>query len=335
MRHARDDAHQPHDAGSQVQHARIGEELPGQLFADVLLIGHARHDHTGRGGDHQRRDLRHQAIADGQQRVVVHGGAEVQVVLHHAHHHAGGDVDEHDDQARHGVAAHELAGTVHGAVEVGFLRHFGAALLGGGFVDQAGVEVGIDRHLLAGHRVQHEARAHLGDTARALGDDHEVDHDQDREHHDTDREVAAHQEVAEGFHHLAGGVGAGMAFEQHHAGGCDVQRQAQQRGKQQHRGEGGEVQRLLRVHADQQHHDRQRDIEGKQQVQHEGRQRQDHHPQDHDDQQRPGEGLHLAGRAQARQVHQRAQSIHSRLSGTASSSGTSRSDGACGCGPCE
>ncbi len=67
-------------------------------------------------------------------------------------------------------------GTVHGAVEVGLLRHLGTALAGAFLVDQAGVQVGVDGHLLAGHRIEHEARAHFGDTAGTLGDHHEVDH---------------------------------------------------------------------------------------------------------------------------------------------------------------
>jgi hypothetical protein len=66
-----------------------------------------------------------------------------------------------------------------------------------GLVDDPGVELGIDRHLLAGQGVQGEPRAHLGDAARALGDDDEVDHDQDDEHHRADDVVALDDEVPE------------------------------------------------------------------------------------------------------------------------------------------
>ena len=41
--------------------------------------------------------------------------------------HAADQVDEQDQQAGDGVTAHEFAGTVHGAVELGFLGHFQAA----------------------------------------------------------------------------------------------------------------------------------------------------------------------------------------------------------------
>ena len=65
-------------------------------------------------------------------------------------------------------------------------------------VDGAGLQVGVDGHLLARHRVQGEARGDFGDAAGAVGDDHELDDDQDQEDDDADDEVAADHEVAEG-----------------------------------------------------------------------------------------------------------------------------------------
>ena len=55
-------------------------------------------------------------------------------------------------------------------------------VLAPGLVDQAGRQVGVDRHLLAGHGVEGEARRDFGDAARALGDDDEVHDHQDGEH---------------------------------------------------------------------------------------------------------------------------------------------------------
>ena len=54
-------------------------------------------------------------------------------------------------------------------------------------VDEAGREVGVDRHLLAGHRIQAEPRGDLGDAAGPLGDDHEVHHQQDGEDDQADQ----------------------------------------------------------------------------------------------------------------------------------------------------
>jgi hypothetical protein len=244
VRHAGNEAHAADDGGGDVEHFGLGEQLGHQLRADVLFAGHARDDDTGRGRDDQRGDLRHQAVADGQQGVGLQRLREAEVVLQDADQQAADDVDHGDHDAGHGVAAHVLGGAVHCAVELGFLGHFGAAPAGVGFADQAGVEVGVDRHLLARHRVQREARAHFGDPARTLGDDGEVDDGEDDEDDDTDRVIAADQEVAEGFDHFAGRRAAGVPFGQHHPRGGHVERQAQHGRHQQDGREGHEVERL-------------------------------------------------------------------------------------------
>ncbi|MGF6302212.1 hypothetical protein OKW42_005565 [Paraburkholderia sp. WC7.3d] len=293
VRHARDQAHQHEDAAGDHQHARVREQLPGQLRADVLVGCDARHDHAGRRRNHQRRNLRDEAVADRQQRVVLARRGKTHVVLDHADDQPADDVDHHDQETGDRIAAHELARAVHRAVELGFLRDFRATLAGLLFVDETSIQIGVDRHLLAGHRVEREARGHLGDPPRALRDHHEVDHHQDDEDDDTDREIAAHEEVAERLDHLTGRIGSGMAFEQHDPRRRDVQRKPQQRREQQHARERGEVERLHRVHADEQHHHRQRDVEREQQVEQERRQRQNHHAEDHADQHRPGEGAQV------------------------------------------
>jgi hypothetical protein len=241
---------------------------------------------TGGDRDDQRRNLGHQAVTDGQQGVGLDRFAEGHVVLGHADDQAADDVDDGHQDAGDGIAVHVLGGTVHGAVEFRLLADFGAARLGFAFADQAGVQVGVDRHLLAGHRIQGEARAHLGDTAGTLGDDGEVDDGEDDEDHQADGVVAADQEVAEGLDDLAGGGATGVAFGQHHAGRGHVQRQSQHGGNQEHGREGHEVERLDRVQGGQQHDHRQGDVEAEENIQYKRRQRQDHHRQQQDDQDR-------------------------------------------------
>ena len=75
----------------------------------------------------ERRHLAHQAVADGEPREELGGLGERHAVLGHADDQPADDVDERDDDAGDGVAADELAGAVHGAVEVGLLRDFLAA----------------------------------------------------------------------------------------------------------------------------------------------------------------------------------------------------------------
>jgi hypothetical protein len=85
-----------------------------------------------------------------------------------------------------GIAADEFRGTVHGAEEAGFVFQGFAPPPCFLLVDQSGRQIGVDRLLLAGHGVQVEPGGDFGDAAGALGDDHEIHDDQDREHDDAD-----------------------------------------------------------------------------------------------------------------------------------------------------
>ena len=172
-------------------------------------------------------------------------------------------------------------------------------------VDQAGGEVGVDRHLLAGHGVQVEARGDFGDAAGALGDDHEVHDHQDREHDHADHEIAAHHEIAERLDDVAGGRGAFVAVREDQPRRGEVERQPQHGRDQQHGREGGELERRLdeqRRHQDQHREDdreRQRDVE-----QHR-RQRQDQHHQDQHHADREREVAALEDRADLADARQR------------------------------
>ncbi|MNT30739.1 hypothetical protein D3C72_1665470 [compost metagenome] len=58
--------------------------MANHLLANVLIGRHASHDHAGGGRNHQRRDLRHQAVTDGQQGVSFRRRAQFHSVLEHA-----------------------------------------------------------------------------------------------------------------------------------------------------------------------------------------------------------------------------------------------------------
>jgi hypothetical protein len=201
-------------------------------------------------------------------------------VLDDADQDAADDVDAGDDQAGDRVALHELAGAVHGPEEGRFLLQVLAALLGGVLVDQAGRQVGVDGHLLAGHGVQGEAGRDFRDPARTLGDDHEVHHHQDDEDDHPDDEVALHHQVAERLDDGAGAVRAFLAVAEDQACRGDVEAQAIEGRDQQDGRERGEFQRFAdqhRRHQDQ-HRPGQRDRQ--QQVQQERRDRQDQQDDD-------------------------------------------------------
>src|SRR5580704_4741631 len=196
-------------------------------------------------------------------------------MLQDAYDHAADDIDQNYQQSGNGIAADEFRGAVHGAEEAGFAFQVLAPPPRFLLVDHAGGEIRVDRHLLAGHGVQVEARGDFGDTAGALGDDHEIHDYQDREHDDADDEIAAHDEAAERLDDMAGGGGALVAAGENEPGRGQIERQPQHGRDQQHRRESGEFQRRLddqRRHQDQH---RERDRDGEREVEQQRRQRQD------------------------------------------------------------
>jgi hypothetical protein len=164
-----------------------------------------------------------EAFADGQDGVGFCGRGQIQAVLEHPDDETGNDVDHGDEHGRQRVALREPDGTVHGAVEIRFAPHLFAPLACFAVVDQSGIEVGVDRHLPARHRVQRESRGDFGNADRAVVDDEELDRDQDDEHDRAHHEVAADHELAERHDHVSGGVNAVGAVQQHETRGRDVQ----------------------------------------------------------------------------------------------------------------
>ena len=207
-------------------------------------------------------------------------------MLDHADKQPADDIDQHDQNAGDGIAANKLRGAIHRAKEFRFLGNFPPPAFRFGFIDQAGVQVGIDGHLFARHGVEGKAGADLRDTPGALGDDDKVDDGQNDEHHQPDRGIAADNKMPEGLDDLARGIPALMAMEQHDAGRGHVQRQPQQGRHQQDGREGGKIQGPAEVQRHQDHHQRQGDVEGEKDIEQEDRQGQDHHGEHHDDQNR-------------------------------------------------
>src|SRR5690554_6476460 len=226
VRHPRYQTQQTHDTGCQNQNLGIDEQLTDNLLADILLGIDPRYRDTSGSGNHQRGNLRHQAIADGHDGISACGVTETHAVLQHTNQQTADQRHRHDDQTGDGIATHEFAGTVHRAVEVGLLGDFFTPLPRFVFPDQAGIEVGIDGHLLARHGIEHEAGSYLGDTPGSLGDNHEVDDYQDQEHHQAHGKVTPDQELTESFDHLARGIPPLVTLKQHHTGRGYVERQA-------------------------------------------------------------------------------------------------------------
>ena len=176
--------------------------------------GSSRDHHAAGHRDQQRRNHGDQAVADGQHRVGLQRFLEGNALLEDADQKAGNDVDGGDQDRGQRIALIEAGRAVHGAVEFRFVRNLLAAGAGLHFVDQAGVQVGVDRHLLAGHGIQGEARRDFRGAHRAVADHDVLDRDQGQEQHEADNVIAAHDELAEGLNHASRRRSAFRAMQQ-------------------------------------------------------------------------------------------------------------------------
>jgi hypothetical protein len=144
------------------------------------------------------------------------------MALEHADGQAADYVDEDDNDTGNSITFDELAGTIHGSVEIRL--HFNGSPSPPGLVlgNQTGVHVGVKGHLIARHRIERESGGHFGDTTSTVGDDDELDNNQDYEDYNANDIVATDHELAEGFDDISG-----VSVKQYQPRGRDVQCQSE------------------------------------------------------------------------------------------------------------
>jgi hypothetical protein len=288
-RNARQQPEHQHHGGRHAERLWIAGKLLHQRFVGGAADARFRNQQTGGGGDDQCRHLRHQAVADREQRIGVRGLSKREALLDHADNDSANDVDEYDQEARDRVAAHEFRRAVHRAEEAAFVFQRLAPLLCDFLVDQPCRQVGIDRHLLARHGVKMEARCDFGDAPRAFGDDDEIHDHQNPEDDNSDHEIAAHHEIAEGFDDVAGGGRTLVAARQDQPRRGQIQRQPQHGRNQEDGRERGKFQRRLDEQRGHQDQDRQGDRDREKKIEHDRGQREDQHHQNGEDAERQRE----------------------------------------------
>jgi hypothetical protein len=230
---------------------------------------------------------------------------ERQAVTGDADHDAAENVDGENDDAGDGVAADELGGAVHRAEEGAFLLKLAPPRLRHLLIDEAGREVGVNRHLFSRNGVEGEARANLGDAGRALGDDQEVDRHQDEEDDDADDEVAAHHQAGETADDVARRGRSLLAAREDEAGGRNVQREPQDRRDQEHGRESRELERFVDPQRHHQDQDGERDRQRQAEVDHESWNGEEEQAKNEDD--ADGEGDILAAAVRHRRRGRRCQ----------------------------
>src|SRR5690606_31322611 len=254
------------------------KKLALQVLCDVALTARTGYDDTGGGRDEQSGNLCDQTVADREQRVMGRCIRRGHTRLEDADDEPTYYVDPGYDEAGNRVASDELASTVHRPVKVRLSAHLFTASPGLFFVDQSGVQVGVDGHLFTGHGIEREPCCNLRDTARPLRDHDKVDQHQHDEHDGADHVVARNDELAEGSDQLAR-----FAPAEDQPGGRHVQRQPEKRGDEQHPREDGEVERPQRVKRRQEHGKADRDVRCEEDVEQERGYGDDHDEQNRND----------------------------------------------------
>ncbi len=239
LREAGDQRHADQHRGGRAHRLPVCHQLSHHVAAEVeAMAADPGHHHGGGDRDQQRRDLRDQRVAHGEQGVGAQRVANRHAALAHADADAADQVHQDDDQPGDRVALDELHGAVHCAVQRAFALQVVPPPPRLGLVDVAGAQVAVDAHLLAGQRVEREARAHLGHALGALGDDDELHRGDDHEHHQPDHHIAGDHELAESLHDRAGiGLGEDQPRHRH------FQRQPEHGGHEDDAGQSGEIER--------------------------------------------------------------------------------------------
>ena len=282
LREARNEREEEYEGARHFQGARLTEELLPDLRAHVFARVARARDEDARGNrDEKRGNLAHETVADRKHAVELQGVACGHPALRHPDDGAAHDVDERHDHAGDAVALDELHGAVHGAVHLALHLHVVAAALCLLHVDHARAQVGVDRHLLARHRVEGEAGADFGHAFRTLGDHEELHDREDQEDHGAHDEVAPRREFAEGEDDFTG-----VGLQEDQARRRDVEAYAKERREEEHGRKDRELERRLHVHRHHQHEKREREVRADQRVDERRRQRNDHerdHDHDEDD----------------------------------------------------
>ena len=102
------------------------------------------------------------------------------------------------------VALVKTCGPVHGSVEFGLVSDPFAPGAGLHFVDEAGIQVGIDCHLLAGQGVESEAGGDFGGPDSAVANHDVLDGNQGHEQHKANNVVSPYNKLAKGLDDLSG-----------------------------------------------------------------------------------------------------------------------------------
>src|SRR6185312_6839133 len=135
-------------------------------------------------------------------------------MLEYANQESCDDVDRSDHDSRQCVALTEACRAVHRAVKLGFAGNLFAPASRLCFVNQSGVQVGINCHLFAWHCVQRETCGYFRGTDRSVADDHVLNGNQCKEEHESIYVIPYDHELSERFDNFSRGCGTFASVQQ-------------------------------------------------------------------------------------------------------------------------
>jgi len=130
------------------------------------------------------------------------------------------------------------------------------------FVDDAGVQISVNCHLLTWHTVECKSRRDFTDSRRTFGDHHKLNHHDDDKDDQPSNDVAiAGNKVGKGCNDATGGLVTLISCAcQNQPRGRDIEHQSGQRRSEQYRGKDAEFKRRTHVDGRQQHDNRDRNV---------------------------------------------------------------------------
>ncbi|MNI08442.1 hypothetical protein D3C73_614800 [compost metagenome] len=120
----------------------------------------------------------------------------------HTDNETANQIDQQNDNTCDGVTLDKFTGTVHRPEKVGFAFNLASTFAGLLFINHAGVQIGIDTHLFAGHRIQCKPGAYLGYTFRTFSNNNELHDDKDQEDNESNSDLSPGNPASERGYNL-------------------------------------------------------------------------------------------------------------------------------------
>ncbi len=127
---------------------------------------------------------------------------------------ASDDIDCRNKDRRHRIALIEAGRSIHCAVELRLASHCLAPFSRRDFIDKAGIQIGIDGHLLSRQCIQSETGRDFRRAHGAVTDHQELDGDQREKQDKANDVITTHDELAKRLNDTAGRPGSLASMEQ-------------------------------------------------------------------------------------------------------------------------